>query len=208
MQTGERQAARIRVLYLRSMLKQDVSYFDVDARTGEVVNSISSDTLLIQDAISEKLGQFLHYLSTFIAGFAVGFSIVWKLGLVTLAVAPAIAMAGGMYAYALTGFASKNREAYEEAGNIAEQNLANVRTVYSFVGEEKAVTTFSNALQRTLRLGYKSALAKGLGLGVTYFVLFCCYALLLWYGGVLVRNGEVNGGKALSTIFAVIVGGM
>ncbi|KAG0606707.1 hypothetical protein M758_9G161600 [Ceratodon purpureus] len=208
MQTGERQTARIRVRYLRSMLKQDVSYFDVDARTGEVVNSISSDTLLIQDAISEKLGQFLHYLSTFVAGFAVGFSIVWKLGLVTLAVAPAIAMAGGTYAYALTGFAAKNREAYEEAGNIAEQNLANVRTVYSFVGEEKAVSSFSNALRRTLRLGYKSALAKGLGLGVTYFVLMLCYALLFWYGGVLVRNGEANGGKALSTIFAVIIGGM
>lgn len=55
MQTGERQAARIRVLYLKSMLKQDISYFDVGARTGEVVSSIASDTLLIQDAISEKV---------------------------------------------------------------------------------------------------------------------------------------------------------
>jgi len=55
MQTGERQAARIRVLYLKAMLQQDISYFDVDARTGEVVNSIASDTLLIQDAISEKV---------------------------------------------------------------------------------------------------------------------------------------------------------
>lgn len=55
MQTGERQAARIRVLYLQAMLMQDISYFDVGARTGEVVHSISSDTLLIQDAISEKV---------------------------------------------------------------------------------------------------------------------------------------------------------
>jgi ATP-binding cassette subfamily B (MDR/TAP) protein 1 len=69
------------------------------------------------------MGQFVHYLSTFVAGFAVGFSMVWRLGLVTLAVAPAIAMAGGFYAYVLTGFVSKNREAYEEAGNIAEQVL-------------------------------------------------------------------------------------
>lgn len=154
------------------------------------------------------MGQFLHYLSTFIAGFAIGFSMIWKLGLVTLAVAPAIITAGGFYAIAITGFASKNREAYEDAGNIAEQSLSNVRTVYSFVGEQKAVASFSSALRRTLRLGYKSGLAKGLGLGVTHLVLFCCYALLLWYGGVLVRNGESNGGKALATIFSVIVGGM
>jgi ATP-binding cassette subfamily B (MDR/TAP) protein 1 len=166
MQTGERQAARIRVLYLKAMLKQDISYFDEDARTGEVVNSLSSDTLLIQDAISEKvlvtlsdhiyihtvltveefgsleiyhmntysmahmiivcepcmqMGLVLHYVSAFVAGFVVGYSMVWKLALVTLAVIPAIAIASGFYAHALTGFASKNREAYEEAGNIAKQ---------------------------------------------------------------------------------------
>jgi len=67
------------------------------------------------------MGQFLHYVSTFFAGFAVGFSMVWRLGLVTLAVAPAIAVAGGCYAYVLTGLTSKNREAYEDAGNFAEQ---------------------------------------------------------------------------------------
>lgn len=55
MQTGERQAARIRVKYLEALLKQDVGFFDTDARTGEIVSSISSDTLLIQDAISEKV---------------------------------------------------------------------------------------------------------------------------------------------------------
>jgi ATP-binding cassette subfamily B (MDR/TAP) protein 1 len=37
------------------MLKQDISFFDTDARTGDIVSSISSDTLLIQDAISEKV---------------------------------------------------------------------------------------------------------------------------------------------------------
>jgi hypothetical protein len=88
------------------------------------------------------------------------------------------------------------------------QALAQIRTVHSFVGEQKAVQAYSNSLQRTLKLGYQGGCAKGLGMGITYSVLFCCWALLLWYGGVLVRNGEANGGKALSTIFAVIVGGM
>lgn len=62
MQTGERQAARIRVKYLEALLKQDVGFFDTDARTGEIVTSISSDTLLIQDAISEKVVQTFHHL--------------------------------------------------------------------------------------------------------------------------------------------------
>jgi ABC-type multidrug transport system fused ATPase/permease subunit len=55
MQTGERQSARMRIAYLRAMLSQDVGFFDTDASTGEIVSRISSDTLLVQDAISEKV---------------------------------------------------------------------------------------------------------------------------------------------------------
>ncbi len=55
MYSGERQAARIRVRYLEAMLKQDVSFFDTDAKSGDIVSSISSDTLLVQDALSEKV---------------------------------------------------------------------------------------------------------------------------------------------------------
>lgn len=57
MQTGERQSARMRVAYLQAMLAQDVGFFDTDASTGEIVSRISSDTLLVQDAISEKVSQ-------------------------------------------------------------------------------------------------------------------------------------------------------
>lgn len=55
MQTGERQAAKIRTKYLESMLNQDIGFFDVDSKTGDTVDSISSDTLRVQDAISEKV---------------------------------------------------------------------------------------------------------------------------------------------------------
>ena len=88
------------------------------------------------------------------------------------------------------------------------QALAQIRTVPSFVGELKAVQAYWNSLQQTLKLGYQGRCAKGLGMGITFSVLFCCWALLLWYGGVLVRNGKANGGKALFTILAVIIGEM
>eukprot|EP00250_Pteridium_aquilinum_P012696 c20881_g3_i1 orf=183-830(+) len=54
MLTGERQSGRMRIEYLKAMLNQDVGYFDVDISTGEIVSRISSDTALVQDAISEK----------------------------------------------------------------------------------------------------------------------------------------------------------
>lgn len=53
--TGERQSARIRSLYLRTILRQDVAFFDKESNTGELVGRMSGDTLLIQDAMGEKV---------------------------------------------------------------------------------------------------------------------------------------------------------
>lgn len=58
MHTGERQAAKMRMAYLRSMLNQDISLFDTEASTGEVISAITSDIIVVQDALSEKVNSF------------------------------------------------------------------------------------------------------------------------------------------------------
>ncbi|KAI3832123.1 hypothetical protein MKX03_001485 [Papaver bracteatum] len=208
MYTGERQVITMRKKYLEAVLKQDVGFFDTDARTGDIVFSVSTDTLLVQDAISEKVGNFIHYLSTFLAGLVVGFISAWKLALLSVAVIPGIAFAGGLYAYTLTGLTSKSRKSYANAGIVAEQAIAQVRTVYSFVGENKALNSYSDAIQTTLKLGYKAGMAKGLGIGCTYCIACMSWALVFWYAGVFIRNGQTDGGKAFTAIFSAIVGGM
>ncbi|OEL38178.1 ABC transporter B family member 11 [Dichanthelium oligosanthes] len=56
--TGERQAARIRGLYLEAVLRQDIAFFDKEITTGQLVERMSGDTILIQDAIGEKVASF------------------------------------------------------------------------------------------------------------------------------------------------------
>lgn len=55
MVTGERQAARIRALYLKTILRQDVAFFDMETNSGEVIGRMASDTVLIQNAMGEKV---------------------------------------------------------------------------------------------------------------------------------------------------------
>ncbi|KAL2641262.1 hypothetical protein R1flu_008849 [Riccia fluitans] len=208
MWTGERQSAKLRSKYLRAMLSQEVGFFDTDVTTGEIVSRISSDCILVQEAISEKAGQYIHYMARFAAGFAVGFSSVWQLTLVTLAVVPLIAIAGGAYAVTMIGLTSKSQKAYAKAGEIAEQAIAQIRTVYAFVGEAKTAKAYSESLATTLKLGQKGGMAKGLGVGFTYGLLFGAWALLLWYASILVMDGKTNGGEAFTTILNVIISGI
>lgn len=53
--SGERQASRIRSLYLKTILQQDIAFYDNETNTGEVVGRMSGDTVLIQDAMGEKV---------------------------------------------------------------------------------------------------------------------------------------------------------
>ncbi|GAB2272304.1 Multidrug resistance protein 1 [Dionaea muscipula] len=208
MWTGERQSTKMRMKYLEAALNQDIQYFDTEVRASDVVFAINTDAVLVQDAISEKLGNFIHYMATFVSGFVVGFTAVWQLALVTLAVVPLIAIIGAIHMTTLNKLTTKSQEALAEAGNIVEQTIAQIRVVYAFVGETRALEAYSCALKAVQRLGYKSGFAKGFGLGATYFTVFCCYALLLWYGGYLVRHQYTNGGLAITTMFSVMIGGL
>ncbi|CAL5419876.1 unnamed protein product [Camellia sinensis] len=217
MWTGERQSTKMRIKYLEAALNQDIPYFDTEVRTSDVVFAINTDAVLVQDAISEKLGNFLHYMGTFVSGFVVGFTAVWQLALVTIAVVPLIAVIGAIHTITLAKLSSKSQEALSQAGNIVEQvlliqpklqTIVQIRTVLAFVGESRALQAYSSALKISQKLGYKSGFAKGMGLGATYFTVFCCYALLLWYGGYLVRHHFTNGGLAIATMFAVMLGGL
>ncbi|KAJ6699185.1 ATP-BINDING CASSETTE SUB-FAMILY B [Salix purpurea] len=154
------------------------------------------------------LGNFIHYMATFVSGFVVGFTAVWQLALVTLAVVPLIAVIGGIHATTLAKLSGRSQEALSQAGNIVEQTIVQIRVVLAFVGESRALQAYSTALKVAQRIGYKSGFSKGMGLGATYFVVFCCYALLLWYGGYLVRHHYTNGGLAIATMFAVMIGGL
>ena len=135
MYTGERQVIALRKAYLDAVLRQDVGFFDTDARTGDIVFGVSTDTLLVQDAIGEKVGNFMHYIATFLAGLVVGFVSAWRLALLSVAVIPAIAFAGGLYAYTLTGLTSKSRESYANAGVVAEQVTATLASCRVSRGE-------------------------------------------------------------------------
>lgn len=52
---GERAAQRIRTEYLRAVLRQDITFFDTDINTGDIMHGIASDVAQIQEVMGEKV---------------------------------------------------------------------------------------------------------------------------------------------------------
>ena len=127
--TGERQAARIRNLYLKTILRQEIAFFDKYTSTGEVVGRMSGDTVLIQDAMGEKVGKFIQLVVTFFGGFIVAFAQGWLLTLVMMATIPPLVLAGAVMSNVVAKMASLGQAAYAESSVVVEQTIGSIRTV-------------------------------------------------------------------------------
>ena len=68
---GTRQANRVRARYLASVLSQDIPFFDGQPG-GALMHALNEDMVALQNAMGEKNGTMLHYLSNFVSGVAVG----------------------------------------------------------------------------------------------------------------------------------------
>jgi len=83
--TAQRQASRMRIKYLKAVLRQDEGFFDTQGTTtSEVVTSVSTDTLVIQDVFSEKLPSFIMNTAFFFASYFTAFYLSWRLAVAAL----------------------------------------------------------------------------------------------------------------------------
>ncbi|XP_016447076.2 putative multidrug resistance protein [Nicotiana tabacum] len=208
--TAERQTSRIRMEYLKSVLRQEVSFFDsqnASSSSFQVVSTISADAHSIQDAIAEKIPNCVAHMSTFIFGLIVAFYLSWRLALVSLPFSLGFVIPGVAFGKLLMRQGMKMKDAYGVAGNVAEQAISSIRTVYSYVGENETVTRFSHALGESLNLGVKQGLTKGLLLG-SMGMIYVSWAFQSWAGSVLVANRGESGGRVFISALCVILGGL
>ncbi|KAG8637944.1 ABC transporter B family member 15 [Manihot esculenta] len=206
--TGERQATRMRARYLKAVLRQEVGYFDLHVTsTEEVITSVSNDSLVIQDVLSEKVPNFLMNASMFFGCYLVGFLMLWRLAIVGFPFIIILVIPGLMYGRTLMGLARKIREEYKKAGTIAEQAISSIRTVYAFVGESKTIEAYSTALDFSVKLGLRQGLAKGLAIG-SNGVVFAIWSFMSYYGSRMVMYHNARGGTVFAVGAAIAVGGL
>ncbi|XP_028410025.1 multidrug resistance protein 1-like [Dendronephthya gigantea] len=203
--SAERQIHKMRLAMFRNIIHQDVGWFDTHP-SGELGTILTEDMNKLADGIGSKFGRVIYSFSAFIAGYALGFFYLWELTFVMLAVLPVVAACGGIQAKIIGGFAAKELAAYAKAGNVAEQSLSSIRTVAAFGGEAQQTKQYDAHLNECCTFGVKRGFGVGIGLGVFQVASLGNYALSLWYGIKLIREGDAEPGDVSSVFYMVLVG--
>ena len=191
--SATRQVKKMRHRYLGAVLKQEIGWFDVN-NTGELCTRIKGDTLVVQQGIGEKLGLAIQFFATFVAGFIIGFVKGWKLAGVMLAIVPFLAISAAFLFKSVSKFATRSQELYAEAGSVAEQAIASIRTVTAFNGGFKESNRYKAKLLAAESIGIASGNAIARGIGSVLFIIFASYGLGMWFGASEIIDGIKNKG--------------
>lgn len=95
-----------------------------------------------------------------------------QLALVGLAIVPPVAGLAVLYGRFVRNITRQVQDALAESTQVAEERIANMRTVKTFSKELKEMESYKGCVQEVLRLGYKEARARAIFYGMVSG--YCC----------------------------------
>lgn len=202
---GERLVRRLRESYFKSLLRQEISYFDT-LPAGEVSSRLAGDLEIIQTGTSEKVGIVLSSISYFVTSYIVAFIKDARLAGMLISVVPAfflMAMVGAKFVGKYTGGMTNHIAA---ATSIASESLANMTIVHAFGANERLEALFAGHLQEAQKQGIRKAFAAALQLGTLYFIAYSANALAFWQGSIHIAEsvGTAGSGATVGAVYTVI----
>jgi len=202
---GERIVADLREQLYKSLLDQEIAFFD-ERRTGELTSRLGSDTATIQSAVSANVSMGLRNLAQGLGG--IGFLLFTSpvlTGLMLLVV-PAIAVGAVLYGRRIRKLSREVQDALAESGEVAEEALSGIRTVRSFAAEPAETARYSAKVQRSFELAKTRSAASAVFIAAASFGGYAAIALVFWYGGHLVVKGSMTvGGLTSFLVYTLIV---
>jgi ABC transporter fused permease/ATP-binding protein len=209
---GERVVTRLREKLYRSIIDQEIAFFDA-RRTGELISRLASDTSVLQSAVSVNVSMALRSLAQAAGGVILLVYTSPQLTAVMLAVVPAVALGAVIYGKRVRRLARDVQDALAEAGEVAEESIGGIRTVRAFVAEPKEAERYASAVGKALALARRRIWAGGQFMAIASSATFGAAALVIWYGGRLVLRHQMGLGDLTSflvytLIVAMALGGL
>lgn len=194
---GGRVNVRLRVKLMDALLCQDIGFFDT-TKTGDITSRLSSDTTLVGDQVTLNVNVFLRSLVQAVGVLLFMFLVSWQLSLLAFISVPVITVLSKWYGNYVRSLTKLMQKKLADGNSVSEASIGSMATVRAFDAGESELNEFEQCMEKYLSLNIRSAIA--------YFGYCTCVtslpqlvtALVLFYGGLLVRNGDMTCGQLVS----------
>jgi subfamily B ATP-binding cassette protein MsbA len=172
--------------------------FHDQRRVGELLSRLGSDITMLQTAVTAQVPQGLQSALTLVGTLTLLLFLHTRLTLMTLVVVPTVILLAVWTGRRLQKLAVRVQDALAESQAVTEEALGGLRTVQAFAREPHEVGRYRTRLGEWKGLELRRAWLVGVFHGVMQFAGFSAFAVVLWYGGRLIQQGELTAGDLTS----------
>jgi len=201
---GERIVTRLREHVYRSIIDQEIGFFDA-RKTGELTSRITADATVMQNTVSVNLSMGLRNLVIVVGGLALLLVSSPKLTVLMLALVPPVALSAVVAGRRLSKLSKKAQDALARANEAAEEAIAGIRTVRSFSREAAEAKRYSDRIWESFGISRRRIRVVAFFIGAMNLAAFGSVSAVLWFGGRMVMAGDISVGELASFILYTLI---
>jgi len=195
---------KIKKKIIEKYLELNMSFFDIDINSpGSLATKLAIDSNQLDSLILDIVGGILSVVSSLLISFILGAVYNIFCALVLYLFLPLV-----VYGMVKKGdYAENGRESNKllkiEAGNILSESVVNIKTIFSFNFQKKALELYANILNIEKKQFLKGALLQGfcvgLGLSCNYFGIGTVFKLAL----TLLKKRKTTFEKLMNCLYSI-----
>jgi ATP-binding cassette subfamily B protein len=203
----EKAMADVRQVLYDKLVTLSIPFFE-ERRVGELTSRSTNDVDQLQDMLSMTLPEFIRQIVTIFFGVGFIFFISAKLTLLMISTFPVLIILALVYGKFIRKLSKQRQDALAESNIVVEETMQNIATVKAYANERYESVRYSGFMKRVVDAGIKGAVNRGAFTTFLIFGLFGGFVLVLWYGAVLMKEGEVTAGTLTAfMLYTGFIGG-
>lgn len=184
----------IRSNIFSKLLALPLSFFS-EERKGDLMSRITADVVEVEGSILQIIETIIKEPFVVIISLVTVFSINTKLALFTLGPVLIIVLIVGAIGRTLKKKSLNVQNKLGDTLSIIDEAISGLRIIQAFNAEKYQAEKFREEHNQWKNLSVRLILRNGLASPVTEFLMICVLVCLLWYGGYLVFNGDLEASK-------------
>lgn len=201
---GERIVKQLRHKLYSAILRQEIAFFDFN-KTGELISRISSDTTILQNAVSVNISMGLRNLASAAGGLVLMIYTSPKLALAMLLVIPPVAAGAAIFGKRIRNFSRNAQDSLATASTVAEETISGIRTVRSFAQEKFEQSRYDSSLVQSLNSVREKVRQISWFMGLASLVGYLAISAVIWFGGRQVITGELSIGDLTQFLIYLMI---
>lgn len=201
---GERIVADIRSRVFHHIVRLTPSYFE-EARVGDVLSRLTTDTTLIQVMISTSVPIAARNFFMLVGSFILLCTTSLRLTGFVLLVIPLIVVPILFYGRQVRQRSRIAQEKVSDATSFAHETLNGLQTIQSFCHETLDANVYHRQLESAFQAARQHIKLRATMTAVVISLVFSAISVVLWAGGHAVIKGQMTYGDLSSFVFYAMI---